>query len=53
MRVLQTKIVYLHSSFFLVIAMGFDSSFRLVLGKAVFSLVACDAVQQGLAGLGS
>jgi hypothetical protein len=31
----------------LVIAKGFDSSFRLVLGKAVFSLVACDAVQQG------
>jgi hypothetical protein len=47
MRVLQTKIVYLHSSFFLVIAKGFDSSFRLVLGNPVFSLVACDPVQQG------
>ena len=41
MRVLQTKIVYLHSSFFLVIAKGFYSSFRLVLGYSVISPVIC------------
>jgi hypothetical protein len=41
MRVLQTKIVYLHSSFFLVIAKGFDSSLRLVLGHEVIPPVVC------------